>query len=150
MTTPFDPTDSKMALGLFAAASSVDLGSLDASQAVDLMLRFYTDTRAQGIEIDADGDMLLHEWGVVDWGDGPSFEFSLVRQFISDVDGMSQLHLELHFAPSEISAALDEGSLWCGSPGDIQAFREDIQSGDAFQVLANAEPDRIEVYWEAV
>ena len=41
---------------------------LAAAEALELMAAFYRDVRAEDCDLDADGDMLLFQWGVYDWG----------------------------------------------------------------------------------
>ena len=46
------------------------------------MLAFYESMRFDDVDLAADGDMLLYQWGTYDWGRGASFEFDITRQLI--------------------------------------------------------------------
>src|ERR1700689_2569374 len=79
--------------------------------AVRLMLDFYREERAEGCEVDADGDMLLFQWGTHEWGQhGRFFEFNLTRQFVDeeveDGENTSQLSLTCYFHPTPELEAL--------------------------------------------
>ena len=47
-----------------------------------MMLAFYGSVRFDDVDLAADGDMLLYQWGAYDWGEGESFEFDITRQLI--------------------------------------------------------------------
>src|SRR5262245_54775822 len=81
-----------------------ELSSLSPAEGIMLMLGFYQDERADGCEIDEDGDMLLYQWGCYDWGQGESFEFNITRQFIAataEDEDIRQLSLKFKFKTSE-------------------------------------------------
>lgn len=85
----------------FATTWGVDLKSLDAGRALALMSSGYAPQRIGDAALDEDGDMLLLQWGVYDWGEGPSFEYGLTRQLVcqhdADDDAIWQLGLTLHY-----------------------------------------------------
>lgn len=45
-------------------------------------IAFYGEVRADDVDLESDGDMLLFQWGTHDWGNGPMFEVDITRQFI--------------------------------------------------------------------
>src|SRR5437879_13288813 len=102
------------------------LSSLSPVDGITLMLSFYLDERADGCEIDEDGDMLLYQWGCYDWGNGESFEFNITRQFM-DADGQDedirQLSLTFKFKPTESLRKLADGNRWCRSPDENSECR---------------------------
>jgi hypothetical protein len=136
------------------AASGLAIDTLDVNAAVRQVLDFYRTRRCAGCDLDADGDMLLFQWGVFDWGEGPSFQFDLTRQFTAaDADGdesMSQLSLTLHFAPSDDLRALGSGNQWCTSPDGADELEAFIFGSPAYAVVAGVPPERVELQWGAV
>jgi hypothetical protein len=64
------PRSSKKAFLKLIANANRHLDTLEPAEGVELMLAFYRDERAAGCPIDADGDMLLFQWGTYDWGEG--------------------------------------------------------------------------------
>jgi hypothetical protein len=50
-----------------APARGAQLSTLDAAFAVDAMIEFYVDVRADDVRLDDDGDMFLFQWGTWDW-----------------------------------------------------------------------------------
>jgi len=79
----------------FARRGEVE-AALTPSTAVASMFAFYRDVRADGCDLEQEGDMLLFQWGTYDWGHGLRFEFDVTRQCIlgdGDDDDITQLHL---------------------------------------------------------
>jgi len=133
-------------------SSGLVVANLSVRDAVAQMLSFYRDVRVADCPLDADGDMLLFQWGVYDWGVGPSFQFDLTRQFICGVDddAIRQLSLVLHFAPSEQLSALEPGNRWCHSPEQLQEFETFVRGSAAYRAVVEAVPDRVELELQAV
>jgi hypothetical protein len=124
-------------------AKATELSLLSPPEGIALMLGFYQDERADGCEIDEDGDMLLYQWGSYDWGRGESFEFNITRQLTDGAgedEDIRQLSLTFKFKPSESLRKLADGSRWCHSPDEISEFRSFIESSGAFKAVAKAEP----------
>ena len=129
----------------------LDVDGLDASSAVDAMLGFYVDVRADDVNLDDDGDMLLFQWGIYDWGDGPSFQYDITRQLITesphqgDDDAFWQLSLMLHFPAEPATRALGGGERWCSRPADTAAFRTFIGDGEVAAAVRGHRPMRVEL-----
>lgn len=92
----------------YVEQSGVKLSSLSPTQGINLMLDFYSDERAEGCQIEEDGDMLLFQWGVYDWGEREHFEVNITRQFIEigreddeDEDSMSPAWPNLPIRPRQ-------------------------------------------------
>ncbi|MEM9111334.1 MAG: hypothetical protein AAGC72_15070 [Planctomycetota bacterium] len=116
---------------------------------VEAMLAFYRDQRADKVDVEADGDMLLYQWGVSDWGDGEFFEFEIVRQFIDPKkDEPFQLMLTMKFQPTEQLRAIEDDNQWCESPDALEDFRAFIESSEAYNLLQTEKPDRTEIEFE--
>ena len=107
-------------------AAGLALDALTPATGVEAMLAYYAEERAEGCEIEEDGDMLLFQGGTHDWGRGPAFEVSIVRQLIvadDEEDEPRQLDLRFRFEPSAGVRAGEGASRWCASPGELAAFR---------------------------
>ena len=105
------------------------------------MLDFYRDMRAEGCDLDHDGDMVLYQWGCYDWGEGEFFKLDITRQFIDGAgedDDIRQLHLTFKFEPAEPLREVKNGNRWCCSPKDLPAFRSFIDSSKAMKAVADA------------
>jgi hypothetical protein len=105
----------------------VDPTQPTADQAVKAMLDFYREARAEDVDVDSNGDMLLFQWGVYGWGGAPArFEYDITRQFIVeglvDDDAIYQLRYTLYFEASPEAEGVGEGNRWCTSPQDLQAM----------------------------
>ena len=115
-----DPRELETAFRAFALHHQVDLDAASPSQGVQLMLRFYAEHRAAGCELSADEDMLLHQWGTYDWGEGRHFEFDITRQVMLpgevDDDAIWQLNLTYRFPPTADLVSLGSDNRWCGAP----------------------------------
>ena len=119
------------------------LSALSPADGVALMLTFYQDERADGCEIDKDGDMLLYQWGCYDWGQGESFDFNITRQFIDaagEDEEIRQLSLTFKFKPSDSLRKLADGNRWCSSPDEVDEFRSFVEHSAAYKAVAKAKP----------
>jgi hypothetical protein len=56
----------------------------DADALVGLMLDWYVSERADDVDLSADGDMLLFQWGTYDRAKGPIFQYDITRQLLSN------------------------------------------------------------------
>lgn len=122
---------------------SPELSSLSPAEGIRLMLGFYQDERADGCEIDEDGDMLLYQWGCYDWGHGETFEFNVTRQFMDaagEDENIRQLSLTFKFNPNESLRKLAQGNRRRNSPDEISEFRSFIESSAAYKTVAKAKP----------
>ena len=122
------------------------LNTLAPSEGVELMLAFYRDHRAAGCRIDADGDMLLFQWGTYDWGEGEAFEVEITRQFIlgdGDDEDIFQLSLTFRFQPTMALRQLADGNRWCHAPEEIEAFRAFIHSSSPYAAITPEAPSEV-------
>lgn len=145
---------SDVAFATFLSNRQVVLSSASVLQLVDAALAFYGEVEASGIARGPDSDMLLFQWGVYDWGRGPSFEFDITRQFIgaagSADDAMSQLHLTIRALPTPEMRGLAAGNLWCTNRSGLPDFRRSILSSPAFRLMSEAAPRTASVSWSKV
>jgi hypothetical protein len=116
------------------------------------MLDFYRSVRADDVDLSSDGDMLLIQWGTWDWGDGPSFQYDITRQFITDVDDPDdaddafwQLSLTLHFEPSNSFVAIGSGERWCHSLDEVDDLAQFIADEPATSAAQRSTPSRVEL-----
>jgi hypothetical protein len=124
---------------LAAAGQSVD--ALTPAAGSEALLAFYAEERADGCDPDDDGDMLLFEWGVNDWGDGPAFEITLTRQLVAaDGEEPRQLALTFRFDPAAVPNGLKSGSKWCESPDGLAAFRRFVAGSRAVRAVGSRSP----------
>lgn len=132
----------KRALETLIENAVPDLNELNADQAVTVMLDFYRDQRAEDCDLEADGDMLLYQWGTYDWGSGRFFEFDLTRQFITgsdvDDDDIWQLSLKFEFTPTDELLLLKDGNRWCYYPDQesTNEFESFIRSSAVYKTIS--------------
>lgn len=110
------------------------LEALAPPDGIRLMLSFYREVRVEGGRPDADGDMLLYQWGTYDWGEGEAFDIDITRQLIVGNGGdedIFQLSLTFKFPPAEQLRQLGEGTRWCHSPEELEEFQAFINSSPA-------------------
>ncbi|MFN0316567.1 MAG: hypothetical protein ACKVQA_16210 [Burkholderiales bacterium] len=74
------PSESAAALRNYLAQYGLSELQLRVPQLVEGMLGFYRTVRAYGVER-VGGDMLLFQWGVVDWGDWVGVSSILYRRY---------------------------------------------------------------------
>ena len=121
------------------------------SSGIGKMIAFYRDVRADDCPLEQDGDMLLFQWGMYDWGSGPSFQINITRQFVLDEpdadQAMSQLSLTFHFKPTGSNKAYGKGNRWCHEPSQLIAFMDFIHKQKPFMELVEQNAARVEINW---
>ncbi len=128
--------------------AGLHLDGMITTQGVNAMLAFYEDERADDCDIDADGDMLLFEWGSYDSGNGESFNLCITRQLIFggyEDENIWQLRLIFNFPPTGEFRDLDAGDRWCASPDELPEFREFINGSDAFKAVTHKLCETVEL-----
>jgi hypothetical protein len=128
-------------------AAGLSLDTLTAAAGVEAMLTYYAEERAEGCPFEADGDMLLFEWGTYDWGDGPAFEVAITRQLIVSADEDEeprQLRLIFRFDPS-IGDAVGKSNKWCQSLGELVKFRRFVTQSAALKAVAQQSAESVEL-----
>lgn len=130
----FEPRTALDACRSAFIAAGVNLDVLRLGPTISAFFDFYRDDRAAGCDPADDADMLLFEWGTVDWGEGEHFELSLARQLIYGADdNIWQLKLTYAFQPTEIFRTLGAENRWCGTPDELEAFRQEVEGSKAYQ-----------------
>jgi hypothetical protein len=142
-------SESQAALEQFLAGRGIEESSLTPFAAVLAMTDWYEAQRVDRVDEDG-GDMLLFQWGTYDLGNGPSFLFDLVRQFIVEDevgdDAIWQLHLTLHFPPDESVASETH---WCDNVQEVEDFRAAMIGNETVSRIAERHPESVEVLLEA-
>jgi len=143
-----NPKEAKAEFETFVAEAGAVVSEFKPIDAVRLMLDFYEQERAEGCEVQADGDMLLFQWGVHEWGQqGEFFEFNLTRQFVDhegqDGENQTQLSLTCCYPPSPALAAIKPGSKWCASPDELAGFEYFIVKSPAFLAVGKLPPENV-------
>jgi hypothetical protein len=141
----------------FMADAGLSLDNLSPQNAVDLMVNFYTQIPTEDCTFENDGDMLLFEWGMYNWGNGEFFEHKITRQFIPSTsseeecsddlsasseeecsdDWIGQLSLTLKYPPSPVLKTIASGNLWCAHPDEIPDFINFIQTCEATKQITD-------------
>jgi hypothetical protein len=141
--------DSEREFRSFLRARDLDVERIGVVDAVTAWIDFYKERRADDV---AEGmDWLWFQYGAYDFGDGPSFQVDLTRQFIldgaTDDDAIWQMHFVLHFPPD---LPLPSGMETCEDPTDASAdrFRDDLLAGSVLVRVRGMAPDRVELFLE--
>lgn len=124
------------------------LKALTPPEGIHLMLNFYLEERVEEGDLDADGDMLLYQWGTYDWGKGETFELDITRQLISgdgEDDDIFQLSLTFKFQPTESLRQLGEGNRWCNRQEEVEEFQAFVSDSPAFLAVEGKEPFEVQV-----
>ena len=147
------PSSSMDALQLYAASHGWKGGPLNASLLTTIALGFYRDVSFNGLSSDQ-GDRLLYQWGIYDWGQGKSFEFDISRQFTlsgaSGDEAISQLRLTAHYQPTDALMAIKEGNRWCEGKPELQVFEQFIRNSAAFAGVQGLLPVKVVSQWGPV
>jgi len=122
------------------------LDTLTPAAGAEAMFSYYADQRVDGCELDADGDMLLFQWGTYDWGDGLAFEINITRQLIltdDDENTPRQLALAFLFPPAAAPKRLKPGNRWCVSPDGLPVFRRFVLASKTLKTLGRQMPAKV-------
>ena len=149
------PKEAKEEFERFVTEAGAVVSEFKPIDAVRLMLDFYQQERAEGCDVQGDGDMLLFQWGVQEWGrQGRFFEFNLTRQLLDsegeDGENQTQLSLTCHFAPTPALEALKPGSKWCASPDELAGFEYFVVKSAAFQAVGKLPPENVALTYGVV
>lgn len=119
--------------------------------AVTTVIEFYRDERADGVDIDSDGDMLLYETHLDNVDEPATYAVSLTRQFmLDDEDEPYQLKLAFNFRQTAESKLLTGGDAWCDTPDQADVFQKMIEQSPAFKIFADSKAKRVELTYEQV
>lgn len=126
----------------FLADKKVDIHAAPPKQGLMALVLFYRDVRAEDVELMADGDMLLYQWGTYDWGQGEQFELNLTRQLMyvaDEEDDIFQLSLTYRYPPTDDLRALGKQEQWCFHPEELDDLVAILQASEPYTRL-EAEP----------
>jgi len=120
--------------------------------AVEALLAFFADVRADDAAVDGVSDVVYLSWGTYDWGPGPTFQYSIRRQFfVADTrvedadDGIWELEWIFHFVPDAKTVALGSGSVECSEPRDVEAFHSRVRAMAPSEFARRASATRTEL-----
>ena len=132
-------------------AAGKSLPTLLPEEGFHLLLSFYQTQRAEGCDLQSDGDMLLYQWGTYSFSGTPeTFQLNLTRQFMLQDEGEPlQLSLTFHFPPTPVFKALGSGNQWCSTPDNLPEFRNFIQGSPAYQAVAKSPAQTVELDFQA-
>jgi hypothetical protein len=128
--------------------SGLRIGSLSPARGLEMMLAFYGSVRFDDVDLAANGDMLLYQWGTYDWGEGESFEFDITRQLIlgnGEDEDIFQLSLTFKFQPTVALRQLGAGNRWCHSLEEVEEFRSFIDNSPSIIAVGQATPSKAQL-----
>lgn len=119
------------------------------SELFESICDLYRDVRLSGVA-ECDGDMLLYQYGVYDWGEGEWFELDLTRQAMDEDDEITKVRTVLYFNVTPELRDTGEFNQWCESPQELNEFIKTIQNSKAYQICRSLKPHKLEVAYENV
>lgn len=112
------------------------------SKLEDLVSAFEDMCKVPLENVDIDDDGILFETGTFDFTGEPLFYFSLVRQFPNEDEEFYQIHLDILYAPTELTENYNQ-SEWCfGGESDIFGY---IRNSEEYLSLKDVEIKKINV-----
>lgn len=129
----------------------------DASHITELLQSvwaFYRNERPSGLA-EIEGDMLLFQSGIYDWGSGPFFEVDLARQFIElagegEDEVYSQFHLTCYYAADENLAVLRRECRWCADISEIDDFASWVEGHAVLSAIDSSPRVKTVILWETI
>jgi hypothetical protein len=135
----------------FLQTRDTDMRTLSPPTGLEAMLAFYRDVRADGCDLEQNGDMLLYQWGTHDWGQGPHFELDITRQLIlepGEDENIWQLSLTFTFPPSDSLQALGSGNRWCPSPTELRSFETFVRAHAVYAAVGKRSDSGVDIRFE--
>jgi hypothetical protein len=145
------PKNAKTELETAIAAAGKQLLRLRPSQGIQLMLNFYRTVRAEGCDMEQDGDMLLFQYGV--WHETKRFGLDITRQLILDGgedEHIWQLSLSFEFMAPPSLEIIGNGEQWCASLSDVDEFERFIAAHPAMAAVGDREDGQVRLTYECV
>jgi hypothetical protein len=143
------PNDARLKFESALAAAGKQLSGLRPGDGIRLMLDFYRTVRAEGCDMEQDGDMLLFQYGT----DEQRFGLDVTRQFIlegAEDEEFRQLSLRFEFIASPDLAAIGCGDRWCASPSDVDDFERFVATHPATVAVGCREDGQVRLTYECV
>ena len=134
------------------ASRRIDIADLIPGTGFALMCAFYATRRADKCSVEADGDMLLFQWGTHESASGEHFRLDVTRQFSwkqAAEDMVRQLSLTFEHPPDRALSSLGDGNAWCHSPDDLEDFVSFVTASRAYQALEQVEATRVALTYGA-
>ena len=129
----------------------LDLGSSVPSAGLMALVAFYREVRAEDVELMADGDMLVFQWGTYDRGQGAQFELNLTRQLMyvaDEEDDVFKLSLTYGYPPSDELGALGNREQWCFHPDELDDLVAIIEASEPYTRLKAEPAQAVELTFE--
>jgi len=139
---------SKREFESYLTKRGLSLPTLTLEEGFATFVSFYREVRVADCDDQSDGDMLLAQWGVSDWGRGEMFEFDFTRQFIlngAEDDEIFQLSLTFRFPPTDNLRAFGQDNRWCESPEGLPVFEAYVNALPAFVSVASRRDAQLEL-----
>lgn len=133
------------------AAAGKQSNGLRPSDGIRLMLDFYRTVRAEGCDMERDGDMVLFQYGTYERHGSQRFELGVARQFITEGaedEDIRQLSLTFEFDASPGLAALGSGDRWCPSPDDVDDFATFIATHPATLAVGSRDDGQVSLTYD--
>lgn len=123
---------------------------------MDLVLVYFQEVPFETADAENDGDMLLFEYGIFDWGQDKFFQIGLTRQLIEmrddeeeDEDHMYQLRITLFYRPTGFEPVGDFNK-WSSDCSNLKDFKDVIVNSAGYQEALIRKPVRLEIMTDRV
>lgn len=115
------------------------------------MLQYFTSQyrlRVKGYRLEDDGDMLLFQSGVYDWGNRKNLEIDFVRQFIKSENEILQLHVTFSFPPPDNDAKKYLEESWLSDSAESESWNSKILASKVMKEFGKETAIIPEIYLE--
>lgn len=132
------------------AATNLSLDTLTPKAGIEAMLAYYVEERADGCDIDEDGDMLLFQWIASESKGESGIGIEIIRQLMAtddEDDEPRQLRLCFEFEQVPITD-VGAGSQWCETPEGVKGFQAFIDRSVVYKAVSRKTPKSIELHFD--
>ncbi|MBL8022234.1 MAG: hypothetical protein JNM27_21340 [Leptospirales bacterium] len=122
------------------------IADLTPESTLDCVAGLYREHPAKDYDREEDGDMLLFQYGVYDWGSGENFEIDFTRQFYRE-DEILQLRCTLYFPPN-VGKRTATRNLWSTNCPTLNDWVRDVANSEGFLLAQSLKPKSYRVELE--
>lgn len=138
----------------FMEGKGLRVEGLSLSSFPGLIVDYYRGIEFAELKKEEDGDLLLFQYGIYDWGKGSFFEVDFTRQYYesfpeTDDHSIFQQSFTFYFDPAKFSE-VPSFNIWSNDCADLQTFENAVTTSAGYMTARRYAPTKFETSIEDV